>query len=130
MTRYYIAWEHVCGCREGGACGQWPTRLGMQGRTLLARVGRRTVLILDVPYVHHLLEAYVAKLFSLSYGCASVDVHGADPADHFVHCFTHRCALSYVCFAYGERPSAHCSKPHSSCACVLVSRIHGMLAIK
>ena len=50
----------------------------MQRRPLLARLGRRTVLILGIPYVHQLLEAYVSKLFSLSYGVASVDVHGAD----------------------------------------------------
>ena len=62
----------------------------MQGRPLLARLGRRTVLILDMPYVHQLLEAYVSKLFALSYGAASVDVHGADPTDTFVHSFTHR----------------------------------------
>ena len=61
-----------------------------QGRPLLARLGRRTVLILDMPYVHQLLEAYVSKLFALSYGAASLDVHGADPTDHFVHSFTHR----------------------------------------
>ncbi|KAA6424459.1 MAG: hypothetical protein FRX49_05671 [Trebouxia sp. A1-2] len=62
----------------------------LQGRPLLARLGRRTVLILDVPYVHQLLEAYVSKLLALSYGVASVDVHSADPTDHFVLCFTHR----------------------------------------
>lgn len=69
-------------------------RRGVQGRPLLARLGRRTVLILDVPYVHQLLEAYVSKLFALSYGVASVDVHGTDPSDHFVHCFTHRYATA------------------------------------
>ena len=78
----------------------------MQGRPLWARLGRRTVLILDVPYIHQLLEAYVSKLFSLSFGVASVDVHGADPADHFVHCFTHRSLVQNTdqppcfCFAF------------------------------
>lgn len=69
---------------------------GVQGRPLLARLGRRTVLILDVPYVHQLLEAYVSKLLALSYGVASVDVHSADPTDHFVHCFTHRQVIAAV----------------------------------
>ena len=76
----------------------------MQGRPLWARLGRRTVLILDVPYVHQLLEAYVSKLFSLSYGVASVDVHGADPADHFVHCFTHRSLVQNP-----DQPPCFCS---------------------
>ena len=62
----------------------------MQGRPLLARLGRRTLVIVDVPYVHQLLEAYVSKLFALSYSIASLDVHGTDPLNHFVHCFTHR----------------------------------------
>ena len=76
----------------------------LQGRPLLARLGRRTVLVLDVPYVHQLLEAYVSKLFSLSYGVASVDVHGADPADQFVHCFTHRSVVRNPC-----QPTCFCS---------------------
>ena len=54
------------------------------------------MLILDAPFVHQLLEAYVSKLLALSYGVASVDVHSADPTDHFVHCFTHRRAICCV----------------------------------
>ena len=78
----------------------------MQGRKLLARLGRRTVLVLDVAYVHQLLEAYVSKLFSLSYGCATIDVHGAEPSDHFLHCFTHR---------YTEQTSCACHDSWMEC---------------
>ena len=62
----------------------------VQRRELLARLGKRTLVIGDVPYVHQLLEAYVSKLFSLSYSIASLDVHGANAIDHLVHRFTHR----------------------------------------
>jgi hypothetical protein len=61
-----------------------------QGRELLARLGKRTLVIADLPYVHQLLENYVSKLFSLSYSIASLDVHGANAIDHLVHRFTHR----------------------------------------
>jgi len=59
-------------------------------RELFARLGKRTLVIGDVPYVHQLLESYVSKLFSLSYSIASIEVHGANPIDHLVHRFTHR----------------------------------------
>lgn len=62
----------------------------LQGRELLARLGKRTLVIADVPYVHQLLESYVSKLFSLSYSIASLEVHGANAVDHLVHRFTHR----------------------------------------
>ncbi len=77
---------------------------GVQGRPLLARLGRRTVLILDIPYVHQLLEAYVSKLLALSYAVASVDVHSADPTDHFVHCFTHRRAICCDSWLLADMP--------------------------
>jgi len=86
-----------------------------QGRPLLARVrGRRTLVVADVPYVHQLLEVYVSKLFSLSYAIAGLDVHGANPTDHFVHRFTHRVARG-VMLAFG-RPDgrmASQTKPES-----------------
>jgi len=62
----------------------------LQGREQFARLGKRTLVIGDVPYVHQLLESYVSKLFSLSYSIASIDVHGANAVDHLVHRFTHR----------------------------------------
>ena len=56
-----------------------------------ARLGKRTLVIADVPYVHQLLESYVSKMFSLSYSIAALEVHGANAIDHLVHRFTHRC---------------------------------------
>ncbi|KAA8496343.1 hypothetical protein FVE85_0072 [Porphyridium purpureum] len=59
-------------------------------RDMLARLGKRTLVICDMPWVHQALEMYVSKLFALAYGWMSVDVHGANALDHFVHRFTHR----------------------------------------
>lgn len=73
--------------------GAWLWTLGLrfvQGRSLFARTGKRTLVIGDVPWVHQLLEAYVSKLFALSYGIASVEVHGANSQDHMLHTFGHR----------------------------------------
>ncbi|MEM7760403.1 MAG: hypothetical protein AAF298_20075, partial [Cyanobacteria bacterium P01_A01_bin.40] len=44
----------------------------------------------DVPWVNQLLEAYVSKLFSLSYGIASIEVHSANPQNHLLHAYGHR----------------------------------------
>lgn len=73
--------------------GPWLWTLGLrlvQGRPLFARTGKRTLVIGDVPWVHQLLEAYVSKLFALSYGIASLEVHGANSQDHMLHTFGHR----------------------------------------
>ncbi len=81
-----------------------------QGRQVMARVkGRRCLVIADVPYVHQLLEVYVSKLFSLSYGIAGVEVHGANGTDHFVHRFTHRVARG-VMLAFGRPDGRLCSQ--------------------
>ncbi|KAG5178054.1 hypothetical protein JKP88DRAFT_264782 [Tribonema minus] len=61
-----------------------------QGRPAWARMGARTIVIVDMPMVHQLTESFVSKLFSMGYSFVSVDVHGASGADHFVHRFTHR----------------------------------------
>ena len=39
------------------------------------------------------LEAFVSKLFALSYSTASLEIHGSTAADHFTHCMTQRCIL-------------------------------------
>ena len=73
--------------------GPWLWTLGfrrLQGRQALARTGKRTLVIGDAPWVHQLLESYVSKLFSLSYGIVSLDVHGANPQDEMLHNFGHR----------------------------------------
>lgn len=95
----------------------WGLRV-FQGRPVWARHGRRTVVIVDVPHVHQLVEAYLSKLFSMSYGTIGLDVHGANGLDHFVHRFTHR-VVRGVLIAVG-RPDgrlSHLSK--SECAVLL-----------
>ena len=67
----------------------WLLRL-VQRRPLLHRVAGRTLVIGDVPWVAQSLEAFVSKIFSLSYSIASLNVHSANPVDHFVHRHTHR----------------------------------------
>eukprot|EP00741_Cyanophora_paradoxa_P011471 tig00020560_g11082.t1 len=80
----------------------------VQRRPLLARLGRRTVVVGDAPYVHQCLEAFLSKLFALSYSIASVDVHGGSPADHLVHRFTHRVARG-VLLAVGRPDGRVCA---------------------
>ncbi|MDJ0589525.1 MAG: hypothetical protein QNJ72_05940 [Pleurocapsa sp. MO_226.B13] len=81
--------------------GSWLWTLGLryfQGRELLARIGKRSLVIGDVPWVHHLLKNYVSKLFALSYGIASLEVHGADPEDDLLHDFGHRVVRGTLLF--------------------------------
>ena len=61
-----------------------------QGRQLFARMGKRTLVIGDVAWVNQLLQAYVSKLFSLSYGIATIEVHSGNPQNHLLHAFGHR----------------------------------------
>ena len=73
--------------------GAWLWTLALryiQGRQLLARTGKRTLVIGDVSWLNLLLQAYVSKLFALSYGIASIEVHSADPQNHLLHDFGHR----------------------------------------
>ena len=69
-----------------------------QGRQLLARTGKRTLVIGDVLWVHQLLKNYVSKLFSLSYAIASLEVHGANPEDDLLHDFGHRVVRGTLLF--------------------------------
>ena len=73
--------------------GAWLWTLAIrycQGRQLLARMGKRTLVIGDVSWVNQLLQAYVSKLFALSYGIATMEVHSANPQNHLLHDFGHR----------------------------------------
>ncbi len=73
--------------------GAWLWTLAIrcyQGRQLLARTGKRTLVIGDITWLNQLLQAYVSKLFSLSYGIATIEVHSANPQDHLLHAFGHR----------------------------------------
>ena len=81
--------------------GAWLWTLAIravQGRQLLARMGKRTLVIGDVPWVNQLLQSYVSKLFSLSYGIASLEVHSANPQNHLLHAFGHRVVRGTLLF--------------------------------
>ena len=81
--------------------GSWLWTLGLrffQGRHLLARMGKRTLVIGDVFWVNQLLKSYVSKLFALSYGIASLEVHGSDPQDDLLHDFAHRVVRGTLLF--------------------------------
>ena len=61
-----------------------------QRRPLWHRMGGRTVVIGDVPWVAQSAEAFLSKLFACSYAMAGLSVFSGNPADHLVHRFTHR----------------------------------------
>jgi hypothetical protein len=90
--------------------GPWLWTLGLrlvQRRQLFARTGKRTLVIGDVPWVQQILKIYVSKLFSLSYGITSLEIHGANPQDHLVHQFGHRIVRGTLLF-FGV-PDGRCS---------------------
>lgn len=81
--------------------GPWLWTVGLrycQGRAPFARTGKRTLVVGDMPWVNQLLKTYVSKLFSLSYGVTSLEVHGANPQDHMLHEFGHRMARGTLVF--------------------------------
>lgn len=81
--------------------GSWLWTLSLrffQGREILARMGKRTLVIGDVFWVNQLLKSYVSKLFALSYGIASIEIHGANPQDDLLHDFAHRVVRGTLLF--------------------------------
>ena len=81
--------------------GSWLWTLGLryfQGRQLFARIGKRTLVIGDVPWINQILGNYVSKLFSLSYGIASLEVHAANPENDLLHDFGHRVVRGTLLF--------------------------------
>ena len=81
--------------------GPWFWTLALrwgQGRPLLARTGRRTLVVGEAPWIHPLLTNYISKLFSLSFGIATVDVQGADGGDHLLHTHAHRLVRGTLLF--------------------------------
>jgi len=90
----------------------------LQGTDVLARRGKRTLVIADCPYVHQSLEVYVSKLFALAYGDNGLDVHGASPGDHLVHRFTHRVQRG-VLIALGRPDGRLLSLQRAEGACLL-----------
>ena len=61
-----------------------------QGRNVLHRMVGRTVVIGDIPWVAQSAEAFLSKIFAVSYSIAGLNVLSANPSDHLVHRFTHR----------------------------------------
>ncbi|MGL5034630.1 MAG: hypothetical protein ACRC6M_12610, partial [Microcystaceae cyanobacterium] len=91
--------------------GAWLWTLAIrliQKRPLLARTGKRALIIGDVSWVQQTLRNYVSKLFSLSYGIATLEVHSANPQDHMVHKFSHRVVRGTLLF-FGC-PDGRCSQ--------------------
>ncbi len=91
--------------------GPWCWTLGLrlvQGRQLLARTGRRTLVIGEAEGLHQLLNSYVSKLFALSYGLTGLDVHGADPGDPLLHGYAHRLVRGSLLFL--GVPDGRCSQ--------------------
>ena len=46
----------------------------MKNRPLWARMGKRTLVIVDTPCVHQLVETFVSKLYAQSYSFCSIEV--------------------------------------------------------
>jgi len=61
-----------------------------QGRNLLHRMVGRTVVIGDIPWVAQSAEAFLSKIFAVSYSIAGLNVLSGNPSDHLVHRHTHR----------------------------------------
>ncbi|MEB3321836.1 MAG: hypothetical protein VKI81_03335, partial [Synechococcaceae cyanobacterium] len=90
--------------------GPWLWTLALrwcQGRPLLARTGRRSLVVGEAPWIHPLLTNYISKLFSLSFGIASLDVQGADAGDHLLHTHAHRLVRGSLLFL--GIPDGRCS---------------------
>jgi len=95
--------------------GPWLWTLALrllQQRQLLARTGKRFLLIGDTPWVHHLLSSYVSKLFALSYGITSLEIHGTNPRDDLVHDHAHRVVRGTL--LYLGVPDGRCSQKQRS----------------
>lgn len=77
----------------------WTLALRMlQKRQMLARTGRRTLVVGEARWITPLLTNYISKLFALSYGIASVDVQGGDVGDHLLHTHAHRLVRGTLLF--------------------------------
>ena len=71
---------------------QWTTLLlrAAQRRELRHRMGSRSLIIGDVPWVSQCAEAFLSKLFACTFNATAINVWAANPEDHLVHRFTHR----------------------------------------
>jgi hypothetical protein len=104
-------WDTLAGAvlREGALIadvgfyvfGPWCWTLALracQRRPLLARTGRRSLVVGETAWVHPLLTNYISKLFSLSFGITSLDVQGGEVGDHLLHTHAHRLVRGTLLF--------------------------------
>lgn len=68
----------------------------MEGRDVLHRLGKRTIIIADTQWVAYCLEQFVTKLFALSYSFSAPEVHCGEPVDDLIHRFGHRVARGTI----------------------------------
>ena len=114
--------------------GPWIWTIGLrlaQGRQVLARTGKRTLVIGETPWVHQILGNFVSKLFSLSYGVASLEVQVADPQDDLVHSYAHRVVRGTLLFL--GIPDGRCSElQHSEETAAMMAgrQAHGIQNLK
>lgn len=104
-------WDTLAGAvlREGALIadvgfyvfGPWCWTLALracQRRPLLARTGRRSLVVGETAWMHPLLTNYISKLFSLSFGITSLDVQGGEVGDHLLHTHAHRLVRGTLLF--------------------------------
>ncbi|KAL7566062.1 hypothetical protein ACA910_009849 [Epithemia clementina (nom. ined.)] len=92
----------------------------IQRRNLRHRMVGRTVVIGDIPWVAQCAEAFLSKIFAVSYSIAGLNVMSGNPADHFVHRHTHRVVRGslVICGRPDGRLSALTSAEASVCLSV------------
>jgi hypothetical protein len=91
------------------------------GRPIWARMGGRTIVVVDTPCVHQLTENFVSKLYAQGYSFCTPAVHGASGLDHFVHRFTHR-VVRGVLIAVGRPDGRLCCLAKSECSILLSAK--------
>jgi len=92
----------------------------VQRRAMRHRMVGRTVVIADIPWVSQAADAFLSKIFAVSYSIAGLNVLSGNPADHFVHRHTHRVVRGslIVCGRPDGRLSALTSLEASCCLSV------------
>jgi hypothetical protein len=110
--------------------GPWIWTIGLrlaQGRQVLARTGKRTLVIGEAQWIHQILNNFVSKLFALSYGVTSLEVQAANPQDDLVHSYAHRVVRGTLLFL--GIPDGRCTEQQRSAeAAALMSGLqsHGI----
>lgn len=79
----------------------------------------RTIVIGDIPWVAQSAEAFLSKIFAVSYSIAGLNVISGNPVDHLVHRHTHRVVRGTL--AIFGRPDGRLSALSTSEAAVCLS---------